>query len=261
MSAPVDCGDSDFAREGFVVCQRALDRAQVESMRAAFASLETDGRIKSKQILYTHAAPPPDHPGMERLMDQWLNAWPLDVPAAVATLRELRERVSELLGFRAIPFQDVALSKAAHHAPFPWHQDLPFWPTDRDDGAVSWIALDHMGDENGGLELAPTSHLRPVGPAIDLHTGRPQPGTSGAARTPESGRIPSLDPGDLLAFHPRCWHRSGRNRSGALRRAWSVSWLHPDARWSFARAPRHPIRSRVVEGEEVSRWSSNRYRL
>jgi ectoine hydroxylase-related dioxygenase (phytanoyl-CoA dioxygenase family) len=261
MSAPVDGVDANFARDGFVVCQRALDRAQVESLRTALASLDAGGKIRSKQILYTHVAPPPDHPGMERLMDQWLNVWRMDVPVMVATLRDLRERVSRALGFDAIPFQDVALSKAAHHAPFPWHQDLPFWPTDRDDGAVSWIALDPTGEENGGLELAPTSHRWPVGPAIDLHTGQPQPGASGTASAPEVGRIPPLDPGDLLVFHARCWHRSGRNGSEAPRRAWSVSWLHPEARWSFARAPRHPIRSRVVEGEEVLRWSFSRYPL
>lgn len=249
----------DFDRDGYVVVRRALDDAGVERVRGWFPRLRAMDAAPSRQILYTHADVPAGRPGMETLMDQWLYpSATVDPEIAPSLLSRLRAAVAAVLGFQPIPFQDVALSKEPRHRPFAWHQDVSYWPVDREDGAICWVALGPMRSENGGLALAPGSHEGPCGPAIDLHTGAPQDG-SVPTRMPDRGVVPEIGAGDAIVFHARCWHRSGGSVSTDPRLAWSVSWLHPDTRWSLSRAPRHPVRTAVVDGEEVIQWARTHY--
>lgn len=248
----------ELDRDGAVVSRGVLTGDEIARLRELFGALHAGAAPRSRQILYTHEAPPPGRPGLSALMDQWL--YPAShLPGAPELLARLSARFSALAGYELIPFQDVAMSKTAQHAALPWHEDLPFWPVDRDDGIVSWIALDPVGDDNGGLEVAFGSHRGPRGSAIDLHTGEPQRG--GGAQVPAEGDVPSLAAGDAIVFDARCWHRSGRNASGAPRRVWSISWVHVEARFCFERAPRHPLRGRERDGERVSSWSMKSYPL
>ena len=252
---------ADFDRDGYVIVRRALDDSGVERVRGWFPRLRAMGAPPSRQILYTHTDVPSGRPGMETLMDQWLYpATTADPDIAPSLFSRLRAAVAVVLGFQPIPFQDVALSKESRHRSFAWHQDLSYWPVDREDGAICWVALVSMRPENGGLELAPGSHEGPCGPAIDLHTGAPQCG-SVPSQLPDRGVVPEIGAGDAVVFHARCWHRSGRSVVDAPRFAWSSSWLHPSTRWDFSRAPRHPARSGVVDGEEVIQWARTRYPL
>ncbi len=258
-----DDSRSRLARHGYVIQHDFLTRSEVEVLRRAFEGLEQVGAPKSRQVLYTRRKAPPGRPGLDRLMDQWL--YPLgrlESTATLTVLERLIALVSKLMGMPVIPFQDAALAKRPGHATFPWHQDLPFWPVDVREGAVSWLALDPMDAANGGLELAAGSHRSGIGPPIDLHTGEPQEGYDGGpVARPEVGHLPRLGPGDVVVFHACCWHRSGPNTSSGTRRAWSISWLPRVARWDFTDVPRHPVRGQVSEGEEVLPWSLSRYRL
>ncbi len=257
-----DRAAADFARDGFAVVRSAILNEQVRNLRALMDRLDEASVPASTQILYTHSEPPAHRPGMDRLMDQWFGALRrLEQDQVQSLLKSIRAAVVAICGVAAVPFQDVVLRKTTRHAPFPWHQDLPFWPIDRDDGAVCWVALDEITADNGGLELAPGSHLRPIGPAMDLHTGTAQEGSSGHDWRPDEGQVPHLRPGDAVVFHPQCWHRSGVNAMSLPRRALAVSWVAVEARWSSARAPRHPVFKNVKEGCEVAEWSRRWYPL
>ena len=228
---------------GFVVSPGFLAAEEVEALRACLDQLQEGQAPTSAQVLYTHALPTEPRPSFERLMRQWLNPHRRAHTGSTAKMLARVERRLGTLGFDVIPFQDALLVKTADHALFPWHQDEPYWPFDAPAGLVAWCALDPVGRDNGGVELARGSHLLGRGPAIDLHTGEPQAGHAGPFpdRNSFTCECPSLRPGDAVLFRPRTWHRSDRNASGARRRGWSSSWLPAGTRLRPELAPRHPL--------------------
>ncbi|GMV44386.1 MAG: hypothetical protein AMXMBFR64_61020 [Myxococcales bacterium] len=249
-----------WAADGYCVVRSLVTPGHVRGLLGLMDRLDAGGAPRSARILYTHSPAPPDQPGLDRLMDQWMGALGHHEAGAVhSLLMSMGEAVATALGTAVVPFQDFLLRKTDRHEPFRWHQDRAFWPIVAEAGAVCWLALDAVDQSNGGVEVAPGSHLGPKGASIDLHTGLAQPGSPGAAWQPPAGIVPRLEAGDALLFHSACWHRSGRNATQRPRRALAVSWVSSDARWCREAAPRHPILSQTQEGQEVSAWSLGRY--
>jgi ectoine hydroxylase-related dioxygenase (phytanoyl-CoA dioxygenase family) len=259
LPAPREQARRALDESGFAIVRDLISPADRDALAEVFRRHDVDGLAPSAEVLFTHAPPPiptPSAPrGMHRLMRQWLNphrrAAPFSTGALASTLKPL---VEEWLGEPAVLFQDLLLEKRDEHQPFPWHQDLPFWPVDRPIGLVVWTPIDPADELSGGLLLAAGSHRGGVGPAIDLHTGAPQPGSPAPLLdlAPYPVARPALAPGDAIVFHPLLWHASPPNRSGRPRRAWASSWLGASARWSHARAPRHPLCRLVEDGALVS---------
>lgn len=244
-----------FSQDGFESRRPLFDAATVADLRACLRALEEEAVPASRHILYTHTPPTSAMPDLSTLMTQWLNPHRRVGPTSTrGAVEQLRAHVCELLGTQAVLFQDVLMYKRPEHKVFPWHQDFPFWPVDQPSGVVVWIPLDPVEASVGGLQLAVGSHRLPVGPSIDLHSGLPQLGSDGPLMSSESQTIvsPGLDPGDAILFHPLTWHQSPINQQGRLRRVWASTWLTPNVRWSHARAPRHPLCSRVQDGAPVS---------
>lgn len=238
---------------GFVVSPGLLTADEVEELRGCLDQLHEGQAPISAQVLYTHTLPAEPRPPFERMMRQWLNPHQREDRGSTAQMLARVERRLRSLGFDVIPFQDAFLVKMADHAPFPWHQDEPYWPFDAPAGLVAWCALDPVDRDNGGVELARGSHLLGRSPAIDLHTGEPQAGPTRSLpdRNAFAVECPALRPGDAVLFCPRTWHRSGRNASGARRRGWSSSWLPPDTHVVPELAPRHPL-ARAAQSSRVS---------
>ncbi len=242
------------AEQGFAVLKGLLEPGNLAALSEAFDHHEDASIPKSAEVLYTHAPPPRDAPGMQRIMHQWLNPHRRSLPLstrAVASL--LRPTLEALLGEPAVLFQDVLMNKGKTQGPFPWHQDYPFWPIDRPHGIVVWAPLDPVDERSGGLSLAAGSHHAGIGPAVDLHTGSAQPGHAGTVLDPTRYPIvfPTLSPGDAILFHPLTWHGSKENHSGRRRRVWASTWLGASARFSHARAPRHPLCKLTRDGAPV----------
>ncbi|MDI1443609.1 phytanoyl-CoA dioxygenase family protein [Polyangium sp. 6x1] len=241
-------------RDGFAVMERLLDVDAVTSLLDSFFHHERSSIPTSAEILYTHAPPPPNTPGMERLMHQWLNPHRRPPPLSTrAVAAHVRPTVEALLGEPAVLFQDVLMDKGDEQGPFPWHQDYPFWPVDEPRGVVVWAPLDPVDELSGGLSLAIGSHHSGIGPAIDLHTGGAQSGSTGVPIDPAryEAHHARLDPGDAIVFHPLTWHASQPNRSGRRRRVWASTWLARSARFSHANAPRHPLCKLTRDGAFV----------
>ncbi len=244
----------ELAARGVVVARGLLGMDMVERLRATFPALERQGVPRSREILYTHEAPTHAPAAFGMLLEQWFNPHLQDLNVGTrADAQRLGQRLMSEFGRPLVLFQDVILSKHPAHRDFPWHQDAAFWPVDCTWGAIVWCALDDVNAENGAVEYAIGSHRGEVAPSVDLYTGRAQAGSVG--ELPDLAGVevfcPSLAAGDAVIFHPRTFHRSGRNRSGLPRRAWASSWLSTDSRWDPSRAPRHPLAGSARAGVRV----------
>ena len=245
---------------GFAVVNGLIPNDGLDALAEVFRLHEETSVAMSTDILFTHAPPPAPRPdgiegGMQRLMHQWLNPHRRLPPLTTrAVASALLPAASAWLGEPAVLFQDALMEKGASHRRFPWHQDFPFWPVDLPIGLVIWAPLDPVDEASGGLSLAERSHLAGIGPAIDLHTGAAQPGGSGPMLDESAYEVtcPELAPGDAILFHPLLWHTSSTNRAGRRRRVWASTWLGASARFSHARAPRHPLCRILDDGAPVS---------
>jgi hypothetical protein len=246
---------TSYRRDGWIVLERALCEETVEGLRRAVDAHRVDV-APSSQILFTHMDPPAERPALGSLLEQWFNAHRRGgAHSTLPAVEAVRRHAADVLGASPVLFQDSLIVKKAGHAPLAWHQDFTYWPVDVPAGVVAWVPLDPVGEVNGGLVVASGSHEGGIGPAIDLHTGAPQPLHKGLVPETLTDTTLELAPGDLVLFHPLLWHRSGKNTTDSPRRAWSASWLHPLVRWARSRAPRHPLCSRVTDGALVGEVS------
>jgi ectoine hydroxylase-related dioxygenase (phytanoyl-CoA dioxygenase family) len=95
-------------------------------------------------------------------------------------------------------------------APFPMHQDYPYFPHERHSLVAASVHLDDTDEENGCLHVVPGSHT--LGP-LEAH------GESHTVDYPlESGTPCPAKAGDVLFFNYLTIHGSGVNRSDRIRR-------------------------------------------
>jgi phytanoyl-CoA hydroxylase len=130
---------------------------------------------------------------------------------------------------------------AAGGTPLPWHQDDGrFWGIDRPPLVQIWTALDDAPPESGCVELVPRSHLdglvTPMGGLI--------PAAHVAKRNVEGGVLLGAKAGEAYLLHNHVWHRSGVNRTGRARRAFTVCYLDAETRCRrLRRTPRRFVRA------------------
>ena len=131
----------------------------------------------------------------------------------------------------------VLFNKAAHGGTeLPWHQDGgSFWGLSRDPELQIWVALDDAPVESGCLELVPRTHL--AGLATPLGGVIPDDLVARSGLASRSILVPA-EAGDALLLHNHCWHRSGRNATGAHRRALTSCFMDAATRCTRRRSPR-----------------------
>ena len=200
---PLDELVSRYERDGYVMIERAIDRAQVESIIAALAPFEAalpTGRndfegTKTRRVYSLAGKGEPfmqlaEHPRIGAMLDRLLMPhWLL----------------SNLQSIRIFPGE----------TPQPWHADDTFYPLPRPRTtrlAVSTIwALEDFTAENGATELAPASH-RWAYEVPDANTKT----------------IQAIMPaGSVIVFDGALWHRGGRSRSNETRLAISPQYCQP----------------------------------
>ena len=118
----------------------------------------------------------------------------------------------------------------------PWHQDAGvFWGLDRDPCLQIWTALDDVPVLSGAVEVVDGSHAR----GLASRLGGVVPGNVLAKYEAESLAMAlPAKAGEALLIHNYLWHRSGMNRTGRPRRAFTVCYL--DARTQCQRKRRAP---------------------
>jgi ectoine hydroxylase-related dioxygenase (phytanoyl-CoA dioxygenase family) len=152
--------------------------------------------------------------------------------------------VTELCGAESLAlFTDKLNFKRPGGAPFPWHQDSPYFAFEcpHVERLVSvQVYLDDASAENGCLWMIPGSHRGGVLPGL---TDR---GVVGKLYTDvdrvlaEAPRVPIAAPaGSAIYFHGNVVHGSQSNRSAASRRAFVLTYQpagHPQFRRPGIRA-------------------------
>jgi ectoine hydroxylase-related dioxygenase (phytanoyl-CoA dioxygenase family) len=192
-----------FERDGYVILERAVDRAQVAALVDALAPFEAalpTGRndfegtktrrvysLAGKGDVFMQLA---EHAGVVAMLDRLLAPhWLL----------------SNLQSIRILPGE----------TPQPWHADDTFYPLPRPRPSrlsVSTIwALEDFTDENGATEIVPGSHRW-------------------AYEVPDaaSKSVKAIMPaGSVIVFDGSLWHRGGLNRSDRTRLAISPQYCQP----------------------------------
>jgi phytanoyl-CoA hydroxylase len=105
-------------------------------------------------------------------------------------------------------------------APFPMHQDYPYFPHERHTVLAASVHLDDTDGANGCLHVVPGSHtlgpLEPTGVSKDLDTPL------------EDGRALPCAAGDVLFFNYLTIHGSGVNSSTRTRRNVLFQYRDPE---------------------------------
>ena len=246
---------SELGERGVALLRGAASAAMLAGLREAVAANRALSRPMSRQVLYTHGPPPERRPPLTALMDQWLNPFRYSgVGSTRAPADALRPLAERLLGEPGVLFQDLLLVKRQGQKRFPWHQDFGFWPVDKPWGVVIWVPLQASDGRSGALRFAAGSHRLGPCPVIDLHDGQPQDPRAALGFEPEqwSEFAPAYEEGDAVALTPLTFHASPAMGGPGERAAWSCVFLSPQARWSHANAPNHPLCQLVPDGEPVT---------
>jgi phytanoyl-CoA hydroxylase len=123
----------------------------------------------------------------------------------------------------------------------PYHQDGGiYWGLDRDPVLQIWTALDDTPLESGCVEILPGSHHQgfatPLGGLIPKDITLARGGEQGTVFLPARR-------GESILIHNQVWHRSGVNRTGEPRRAFTVCYISAETRClRKKRAPRSFVR-------------------
>jgi len=143
-------------------------------------------------------------------------------------------------------------------APFPMHQDWPYFPTEKDTMMAGVVHVSQATDEMGCFRLFPGSHK----------LGRMQ-GTWGQSMSDillrdypiEKSTPIESEPGDVLFFHYCLIHGSMPNRSDKIRKTVLVQLLSGDDQ--VEEGNMHPDENIVLRGwnHHMTRSKANRAKL
>jgi phytanoyl-CoA hydroxylase len=210
--------EADFYREhGYLHVRKLFDAGEVEEMRAAI-----------DQIL----------DGVEGTANDANHRW------------SAADKATVLKGFHNVQYHAGAFTRAVAHprmvgvltqligpnvqlhhtkmlvkppekgAPFPMHQDYPYFPHERHTMLAASIHLDDTDEENGCLHVVPGSHrlgpLEPTGESNNLDTPL------------EEGTPVPCSAGDVLFFNYLTIHGSGVNVSTRTRRNVLFQYRDPE---------------------------------
>ena len=169
-----------------------------ENVNARWDSDETDKLAQSgDSILHTH--------NVHRYSRHWLNAM---------LQTKMLDHARAVLGDDIILHHSKLFQKPAEHgAPFPMHQDWPYFPSRMDKVIAGIIHVSEATDEMGCLRVWPKSHkLGRIKAAHGRETGV-------LDQYPIEDAIAiEAKPGDVVFFHYLTLHGSMPNRSAATRK-------------------------------------------
>ena len=147
----------------------------------------------------------------------------------------LVEVLTELIGPNVQLHHSKMLVKPPEQgAPFPMHQDQPYFPHERHSLVAASVHLDETDEENGCLWVQPRSH----------HDGRRKHRTDtsfGPFRVgydgDDRGVAMPVSKGSVLVFSSLVMHRSGPNTTDRPRRSWIIQFCPVDARSALSGKP------------------------
>lgn len=134
-----------------------------------------------------------------------------------------RKITSILIGADVSIFRAMFMNKPAKKGTYlPWHQDIGIgWGLDSNPEVTIWTALDPATIENGCMEVIPGSHR--LGVLNEMHYLSE---VDQANHIHDAACIPlEAKPGEAILLNNLLLHRSGLNKTGQPRRAFSIAYM------------------------------------
>jgi ectoine hydroxylase-related dioxygenase (phytanoyl-CoA dioxygenase family) len=200
--------EAEFYREnGYLHARGVFSAQEVEEMRAALDRILADVEGTANDANHRWSAAE-----KETVLKGFHNVQYHDAAfLSAAAHPRMVELLTELIGPNVQLHHTKMLVKPPEKgAPFPMHQDYPYFPHEQHTVLAASVHLDDTNEENGCLRVVPGSHklgpLEPTGESNDLDTpledGAPMPAAAG----------------DVLFFNYLTIHGSGINTSAGTRR-------------------------------------------
>jgi hypothetical protein len=242
LEAPLaHLAEHGYARIGKVLSAQGIEalRERAEELmlgRVSYPGLffqldATSGKYEDAPIGLGWQGPSLDYRKLEKLeKDPRFCAW-LSNPLFERIARALIP--GGVVIYRAILFN----KSAAAGSDIPWHQDGGnLWGLSRQPDFQIWTALDAAPLDGGCLEFLPGSQRRGLATPLGGVVPRDQ---VLAAKATEHATAEAVEAGEALLIDNRVWHRSGKNRPGQRRLAFSVCYMSASTRClRTRRAPR-----------------------
>jgi phytanoyl-CoA hydroxylase len=212
--------EADFYREnGYVHARGVFDAAEVEEMRAALDRILADVEGTANDANHRWSAAE-----KETVLKGFHNVQYHDAAFMRAAAHpRMVELLTQLIGPNVQLHHTKMLVKPPEKgAPFPMHQDYPYFPHEQHTVVAASVHLDDTNEENGCLRVVPGSHrlgpLEPTGESNDLDTPL------------EDGTAMPAAAGDVLFFNYLTIHGSGVNTSAETRRNVLFQYRDPSDR-------------------------------
>jgi ectoine hydroxylase-related dioxygenase (phytanoyl-CoA dioxygenase family) len=235
-----------WERDGYVPLGQVASDAEIEALRARMDAIML-GRAPRDGIWFQLDTETGDY-GDLRFGDGSFQGPTLNYrkieqlhrdPLFLAYLRHpvFRSITHALVGEDVSIYRAMFMNKPAGRGThLPYHQDGGTqWGLDRDPIVTIWTALDDATVDHGCVQVIPGSHR--LGLLSDRgHTITPEQEAQYARS--ERSRYLEVKAGEILLLHNFLLHRSGVNRTGQPRRAFSVCFMDAATRYTGPGAPR-----------------------
>ena len=199
--------NESYAENGYLLVPGVFDAGEVQEMRDAIARIlaTVEGTAADRNHRWSGVDESLQLKGFHDL--QYHDA----VFTRMAAHPRLVQVLTDLIGPNVQLHHSKMLVKPPEQgAPFPMHQDYPYFPHERHSVLAASVHLDETDEANGCLHVIPGSHrLGPLEAAGDAHT---------VDYALESGTACPASPGDVLFFNYLTIHGSGVNGSDRTRR-------------------------------------------
>ena len=206
-----------FESDGVVRIERALDAEWIELLRDLIPVLlatapDADGPSISVNGMWRHFEP------FARFL--------FDSPVGELAAGLMRSGPPRL-------YEDILLYKAEHTAGTDWHRDAPHWPVSGDQLSSIWFSLEPVTVATGAMSVVAGSHRDPdeLVSTASIYAG-------GELRDRPSVTF-DVEPGDVIAFHPRALHSTSATSSDQPRRSFTLRFTGDDVRWRPRRSVYH----------------------
>ena len=220
---------ASYDEQGYLVLERHLPDAWIDTIRAEIARFEDEARgmTASNDRLDLEDSHTPEAPRLRRIK----------LPHKISDpIRELMFSDHILAPARDLIGPDIRLhttklnmKSAGYGAAVEWHQDYAFYPHTNDDILAIGVIIDDMAPENGPLMVYPGSQK---GPVYDHHAN----GVFAGGFVPEDVGLNIADAvelsgpaGSISIHHGRIVHGSALNTSDRPRRILFFEMMAADA--------------------------------
>jgi phytanoyl-CoA hydroxylase len=204
-----------YAEHGYLLLKGVYAQDEIEAMRAAVDAIIARADAAGRNANHAWRGAEQDEQQAELVL-KGFHDLPYNDAAftRAATKPRLAATLVELIGPNVQLHHTKMLVKPPENgAPFPMHQDYPFFPHTRHSVTAVSVHLDDANEENGCLRVVPGTHrlgpIDAVGEANEL---------SPAVYPPDAGIAIPAEAGDALVFNYLTVHGSGVNRSERTRR-------------------------------------------